>query len=88
VTEEKHDHIPKYTQNLVNEEAIKWQPVLLKIKDLYCTAAEKFEPLVKYLEPLAVAAEEERKGGDPQPQERKLILRDLTRLKDLSSDVE
>jgi hypothetical protein len=91
VTEEKHDHITKYTQNLVNEEAIKWQPLLLKIKELYGTAAEKFEPhaeLVKYLESLAVAAEEERKGGDPQPQERKLIHRDLTRLKDLSSDFE
>ena len=76
---------------MVNEEAIKWQPVLLNIKELYGAAADKFEShteLVKYLESLAVAAEEERKGGDPQPQERKLIHRDLTRLKDLSSDVE
>ena len=68
MTEEKHDHITKYTQNLVNEEAIKWQPVLLKIKELYGTAAEKFQPhaeLVKYLESLATEAQEEGNGGDP-----------------------
>jgi hypothetical protein len=75
---------------LVNEEGAKWPPVLLKIKELYCSAAANFEPhaeLVKYLESLAVGAEEERKGGEP-PQERRLVQRDLTRLKDLYSDVE
>ena len=57
--------------------------MLLKIKELFGTAAEKFQPhaeLVKYLESLAVGAQEERKGGDPQPQERKLIHRDLIQL--------
>ena len=76
---------------MVNDEASKWPPVLLKIKELYGAAAEKFQPhaeLVKYLESLAVGAQEERKGGDPKPQERKLIHRDLNRLKDLSGDVD
>jgi hypothetical protein len=77
----------KYTLKLVTEEASKWPPVLLNIKNLYVTAAEKFQPhaeLVKYLESLAVGAHEERKEGDPQPQERKLIHRDLLRLENLS----
>ena len=81
----------KYTQKLVTEEGAKWPPVLLKIKELYGTAAEKFQPhaeLVKYLESLAVGTQEERKGGDPQPQERKLIHRDLIQLKNLSGDVD
>jgi hypothetical protein len=65
--------------------------VLLKIKELYGAAAVKLSPhseLVKYLESLAVAEEEERKRGDPQSLEPRLVLRDIGRLKDLSSDVE
>ena len=65
--------------------------MLLNIKELYGKAAEKFQPhaeLVKYLESLAVGGQEERKGGDPQPQERKLIHRDLILLKNLSGDVD
>ena len=49
---------------MVNQEAAKWPPVLLRIKELYSTAAVKLGPhseLVKYLESLAVAEEEERK---------------------------
>ena len=64
--------------------------MLLKIKELYCTATANFEPhaeLVKHLESLAAGAEEERKEGD-SPHECRLILRDLARLKDLYSDVE
>jgi hypothetical protein len=58
----------KYTQKLVTDEVSKWHPVLLKIKELNGAAAEKFQPhteLVKYLESLAIGAQEERKGGDP-----------------------
>jgi hypothetical protein len=64
--------------------------VLLKIKELYFTAAANFEPhaeLFNHLESLALGAEEERKGGE-SPQERRLVQRDLARLKDLYSDVE
>jgi hypothetical protein len=76
---------------LVNQEAAKWPPVLLKIKELYGAAALKLGPhseLVKYLESFAVAEEEERKRGDPQSREPRLVLRDIARLKDLSSDVD
>jgi hypothetical protein len=68
-----------------------WPPVLLKIKQLYGAAADKLVPLselVKYLESLVIDEEEEQKRGDPQSREPKLILRDITRLKDLSSDVD
>jgi hypothetical protein len=76
---------------LVSQEAEKWPPVLNKIKEIYGAATVKLAPhseLVKYLESLYVAEEEERKRGDPQSREPRLVLRDIARLKDLSSDVD
>ena len=65
--------------------------MLLNIKELYGAAAVRLGPhseLVKYLESLTVEEKEERKRGDPQSREPRLVLRDITRLKDLSSDVD